>query len=495
MKLTFISFYFINPGLRFLSSYLKNYGCHVDLIFLPPDKMYNINEAYPEAVLDDLKRLCKDSDVIGLSVYTNDFHRASRLTSYLKKNTDAIIFWGGIHPTISPESSPSEVDYIYVGEGERGMLDIVRRLERNASIKDCDNLCYRDGDGFHRNRLSLLLRDVEMDHFQDFDLNGHYIRNGNAIVGVTEQIVRDNFDRDFEGGAHGYLTIFSRGCVHDCAYCCNNVINRLYKSDKPIYRTKTVKGMIEELKFILDKFSFIGFVNINDDNFMTNSVQRLSEFAELYKKEVGIPFAVFGSPVTTTEEKIKVLKAAGLREVHIGVQSGSERLNKDIYKRKMSNESVKNIATLVHKYNIRGRYDFIFDNPYETAQDLLDTARLILQLPKPYIFQSFSLTYFPGTELYDKAKKDGKIIDEKSQIFEKVSNRFYEDNVTYLKLICVLLPRIPYLLGKILISKPLVYILHRNIFNGLYRASYRVLYSAKERFNISVKSFYKKQVI
>lgn len=491
MKVTFISFYFVNPGLRFLSSYLKNHGYDVDLIFLPPDNMYDVSEAYPDGILDDLRNLCAHSDIIGFSVFTNDFHRAARITGYLKGRTKAPILWGGIHPTIDPGSCPPEVDYVFVGEGEKGLVKAISQFERTGSMKGSDNIYYRDNGELRRGSLSPLLREGELDHFQDFDLDHHYVRQGDKIVKITPDIAQNSFHKDFENANPTYLTIFSRGCIHGCAYCCNNAINRLYSGDLPIYRAKTVNGMISELKHVLRKFPFIKFIYINDDNFMTNTVQRLKEFSERYKKEIALPFTVYGSPLTTTEEKMRVLKEAGLREVHIGVQSGSERMNETIYKRRMSNESVERIAALVNKFDLRGRYDFIFDNPYETTRDLLDTARLILRLPKPYIFQSFSLTFYPGTELYQIAKKDGKIFDEKTQVFEKVSNRFCEDNVSYLKLLCVLLPRMPKALGSVMISRPMVFIFHRKIFNKLYSLIYIALYSLKEKMRISMRSLYK----
>jgi radical SAM superfamily enzyme YgiQ (UPF0313 family) len=457
--------------------------------------MYNAREEYSQNVLGNLADICKDSDIVGFSVLTNDFFRASSITKHLKSRIKAPIVWGGIHSSIAPESCPHEVDYIYIGEGEAGMLELVDRIKHGRSASDMKNLYYWEGDILRKNPLRPLLKGEELKHVQDFELDRHFVLDKDRIVKVTYDLVRKNFYHDFENDDTAYLAVFSRGCVHGCTYCCNNKLNKLYNFEKTVYRTMTARGMIDELKYVIDKFPFVKFIYINDDNFLANDIKILREFADLYTKEIALPFKALGSPVYVTEDKIKALKAAGLKEVHIGVQSGSNKTNKEIYRRSIPSQSVLRTASLIHKYDLRGRYDFIFDNPYESPEDGLETARLILQLPKPYILQPFSLTFFPGTELYDRAKRDGKLVDECSQVFEKITNEFYVDNTTYLKLVSVLLPRIPYSVGKILVSRPAVFLFHRNAFKVIYKYVYILLQFVKSRFNLGVKSVYKRKTL
>lgn len=491
MKITFISFYFLNPGVRFLSSYLKAAGHSVQLVFLPPDDMYRADETYPHQVIVDLMNICGDSDVIGISVLTNDYFRAAAVTRHLKSKLKAPVVWGGIHPTIIPRECPKEADYIYIGEGEEGIAEFLERLSSKKKLDDMKNLAFWRGGRFIQNELRALMQPAALGHFQDFGLEGHYIREGSSIVSVTPARVEKNLYRDFEDDVPAYLAIFSRGCIHGCTYCCNNKINKLYEFERSIYRSKPVESMIAELESVLGKFPFIKFVFINDDNFLANPVEFIALFAHEYGERIRIPFKVLGSPYYISDRKIAVLKAAGLREVHIGVQSGSERVNRDIYKRRISRASVIAAAEIINRHHLRGRYDFIFDNPYETRNDLYETARLIHCLPKPYIFQPFSLTFFPGTELYDRAKADGTIIDERRQVYEKQSNGFYPQDVSYLKLVCLLLPRMPRTLGSILLFKPFVFVLHRSTFMGAYEGLYRLIVFMKERLHISVRSLYK----
>lgn len=496
MRLTLISFYFINPGLRYLSTYLRNHGHDVELVFLPPKNMHDTNEKFPQRALEDLANICKNSDIVGFSVLTNDFFRASEVTKYLKKRIKGQIVWGGIHPSIDPKSCPREVDYIYVGEGEVGFLELVNRIRDGGSILDIENIYFWQGDTIHGNNLRPLMRAADLGHVQDFELDKHFILENGKIVNVTYELVRKNSTYDFENDDIIYFAAFSRGCVHGCTYCCNNKLNKLYDFERAILRAKTPEQMIAELKYVLNKFEFMKFIYINDDNFFANNMSILRKFAQLYAKEIRLPFKTSGSPVYVTEQKILTLKDAGLREIHIGIQSGSDRTNKGIYKRYIPIKDVLKAANLIHKHKLRARFDFIFDNPYETTEDELASARLILRLPKPYILQMHSLTFYPGTELYERAKSDGTLFDELSQVFGKaVGGESCLYNTTYLKLICLLLSRLPYKVGKFLLSRPMVFIFHRKFLRGLYKSICIALYFFKMRFNISVKSFYKKRCL
>lgn len=494
MKITLVSFYFLNPGIRYISSYLKKNGYDVSIVFLVPERMYDVDCLYSEKLLANLVEKCRDSSVIGLSVLTNDYYRAVQVTKYLQGKTGARIFWGGIHTTMFPENAPREADYVYIGEGEKGFLEAVEELGKGRDISNLDNLAYwRDGT-FHKNKLRPFLRDEELDHYQDFDYENHYINDRNdTFIPVTSEITKNNFSIDFEYKVRTYLTIFTRGCPHGCTYCCNNKLNSLYKFEKNIYRRKPVSSIIKELKYIVSKFPFVKYILFEDDNFLVAGIDEIREFADRYKREIDLPFTIYGSPVFINEEKLKILCDAGLREVHIGVQSGSARLHREVYKRHISVESVVKAGTLINKLGLRGRYDFIFDNPYETVQDQIETAKLIMRLPKPYIFQSFSLTFFPGTEMYDVAKKDGKLCDERYQIYGKKTNDFYLGDVPYLKLVCFLMPRIPPRVGKVLISKPMVFLFHRDCFKWSYGIIYRLLQVIKNAFGLGVDRFYGKR--
>src|SRR3989339_345899 len=97
-------------SIRFLSAYLRNKGFNTRLIFLPDAESESYEAPsdtipYKQNTLDQLVDLCKDSSLIGISLFTSDFPNAVYLTRHLKKNLSIPIIWGGKHPSAKPEQS------------------------------------------------------------------------------------------------------------------------------------------------------------------------------------------------------------------------------------------------------------------------------------------------------------------------------------------------------------------------------------------------------
>ncbi|MGD9173728.1 MAG: cobalamin-dependent protein, partial [Desulfobacterales bacterium] len=67
-------------------------------------------------------------NLVGLSVLSPYVSIAKRLTRIIKENASATVVWGGIHPTLSPETCIAEADLICLGEGEGALTDLVQSL-------------------------------------------------------------------------------------------------------------------------------------------------------------------------------------------------------------------------------------------------------------------------------------------------------------------------------------------------------------------------------
>ena len=155
-------------------------------------------------------------------------------------------------------------------------------------------------------------------------------------------------------------------------------------------------------------FPNIKRINFYDEVFLPD-IAWAESFCERYKKEIGLPFYCMFYPGTCKEEILNILKTAGLAGVWLGVQSGSERVRKEVFKRNHSNSLIIDQANLFKKFGIGVRYDFIFDNPFESFDESLESIYLMLKLPEPFSLNLFSLKYFPNTEI-TKMAIDLKII-------------------------------------------------------------------------------------
>jgi len=143
-----------------------------------------------------------------------------------------------------------------------------------------------------------------------------------------------------------------------------------------------------------------------DPEFFSRPQAWINSFSKLYKSEIGLPFWVFGYPTAITRESLGSLVDTGLTELQMGIQSGSERVRRDIYRRNTPDEKIMGVVKLIHEEGVYPWLDIIFNNPYEGREDLLATIDLLKNLPKPFKLGSFGLEFLPGTPLTERAEKD-----------------------------------------------------------------------------------------
>src|SRR5262245_45327887 len=135
----------------------------------------------------------------------------------------------------------------------------------------------------------------------------------------------------------------------------------------------------------------------------------LEEFCARYKAEIGLPFIMYSFPRMVDERRVALMRDAGLWMTTMGIQSGAERVRRDLYERETSNGDIREACRILERHGVGRNLDFIADNPYETDADREETLDLICSLPKPFYFNYFSLTYFPGVDLTEWALRDGHI--------------------------------------------------------------------------------------
>jgi radical SAM superfamily enzyme YgiQ (UPF0313 family) len=188
--------------------------------------------------------------------------------------------------------------------------------------------------------------------------------------------------------------------------------------------------------------------------------------------------------MTISEEKMEMLVDAGLVYLQMGVETGSAKIQELFNRKQMNNERIMKAINIINKY--KGRmfppsYDFILDVPYETDEDKIESLKLIARIPKPFHLQPFSLVLYPGTKLYEIAKNDGMIQDEKKQIYEK---SYTMRDPSYLNLLMTFSRngRFPSPLLNFLLSSPTVDILNSNLMKPVFkwyyvglRASYKTV--------------------
>ena len=424
MKITLISTstFPADQGLRTVSACLKRAGHKVKMIFLPLVEDYS--RYYPKTVMRQLKDKTEDNGLIGISAMESTSGRAQQLIK-MYKHLEIPVIWGGPHPTFFPEKCFKECDVICVGEAEDAIIELANKIEKKESIKDVKNLWVRENGKEYKNDVRKPVEDLDDLAHPDYDLEDQVILENGKLIPFQERHI---------GGMIFFQT--ERGCPQACSYCTNNILQDLYKGKGSLLRTHTVDYVIEEFKRLKSKFPSIGVFDIRDETFLIRNIEWLKEFSVKYKKEIGMRFKCLAEPASMsaekmTDEKLGLLVDAGLTDIIIGIQSGSDRVNFKVYNRFISQKQLLSAAKVANKFKDRltVMYDVISSNPYENKEDILETIKLVRQMPKPFYLSVNNLIFFEGTPLYDRALKDGFIGNGKS-----TSNLNYWDRWKHIKL-------------------------------------------------------------
>ena len=489
MKVTLISPYLdvIALGIRGISSFLKAHGHECELIFLPDHEALlkdepHFEKRYPESLMHDVVQACSHSQIVGVSVMSNYFDRAVQITRAVKEGLNVPVVWGGIHPTVIPEDCLNYCDIVCVGEGEYPMLNLVRAMERNAEVRAIKGLWFKGDGKTVKNELEPLILDLDSLPFQDFDYKDHYTiaDGGERLVRMDYEIQKSLFVKGLRlgKGLCFYQTMTTRGCPHACSYCCNYAFRRLFPGQK-VLRRRSDENVMQELEQVKEKMPYIELIAFSDDSMTAVPELVMKGFCEEYKRRIDMPFFALVSPPTLSEKKCEYLVDAGMHVVEMGIQSGSECTNR-MYRRSISNEQVVRAANILNQHKDRIHppvYDVILDNPYETRLDVLKTVKLLLELPHPFIIQFFSLTLYPGTELWYKARKDGLIENAVRQVYRKYYHAYDKSFVNFLVL--GIHNRFPKPLMRLLSKPSVAAVLDSKPLRPLWKAAYRVLAGAK----------------
>ncbi len=408
MKIVLISTstYPSDQGLRTISGCLKREGHKVTMVFMPMPEDYRLK--YSDKVLQQLKDISKDAGLIGVSAYASTSIRAEQVINYLK-SLKIPIAYGGPHATISPEKCIEVADIVGRGECEQAMVELAERIEQGKDYFGVPNFWFCKGKKIIKNDIGKMPDCLDCHEHPDYDLENHYILEKGKLTRFLERHLN---------GMIFFMT--TRGCPNACSYCSNHLYRQLYKGKGKLLRRYSVDYVIKELKRLKERFSSIGVFDIRDETLLARPVEEIREFAERYKKEIGMRFKCLADPTTMDYEKLKLLVDAGLTDIIIGIQSGSDRINLQIYKRYIKRSQVVNAAKILNKFKgkLAVMYDMITTNPYEKKEDVLDSIRLLMEIPKPYFLSVNNLVFFLGTPLYEKAVKDGVIKSKKDSAFD-----------------------------------------------------------------------------
>lgn len=311
---------------------------------------------------------------------------------------------GGYYPSLQPEVVLRRlpfVDSVAMGEGELTVIDLVEKVRSGERWNDVESIATRSKDGLIKiNSRRPVVTDLDSLPFP----KRYADRNSTEIV--------------IEG---------SRGCFGRCTFCA--VGPHFDAGHRLTWRGRSPEHIVSEMLQLRRIFpDNIRYRFIDPDFFGSASKvhsERTLKLASLIRDQVpGIELYV-EARVTDIRRKdvLEALKQAGLKEVYLGVESGSEKILAHMGKCASVTDTI-NATCILDDLGINYQYGYMMVTPWTEYDDVLDSIALLRTIGRVQFDKMFNELYLiPGTALVEQVGKQCQLIRE-----EGTGYYFYESN-------------------------------------------------------------------
>jgi radical SAM superfamily enzyme YgiQ (UPF0313 family) len=403
-------------ALRTMSSQLQEDGHEVHLLALrhledcftpcvPPlmHPVYNTSLQTTQKEVDLVMQVFEDvnPDWVGFSVTSNHVGLIIHLGTLFKEAKPGVkIVWGGADVWFNAEDDIQYVDVLVLYEADAIIKDLAKALDGDKDLKEIPGIWYRDRSGeVHKNPKLEPFEDVDSLPPADWSLDRFYEVS-------SDQLFRHGY-HPFSMVGQGFRTIMTaRGCPFTCSFCCNG----FEKEEITLTRTgrqRSVASVIKEIKHLMRTSPGMDVVYFSDEIFPMNR-RWVEEFADAYRREVGMAFVCYAYPTTVKPWFAEALARMGKCYVQMGVQTGSDRLNAQVFHRFATADDAVRAGQILVDHGILYSVDLIGYNPFEAESDSRRTLDLLLRMPRPFLFQStYELMFWRNFPVTDKAFAQG----------------------------------------------------------------------------------------
>ncbi|MEW6555295.1 MAG: radical SAM protein [Actinomycetota bacterium] len=369
-------------GISYISSVLKQAGHRTRLVVLCEETVGTIDDHIEDF---DPRLVCFTS------VFT-EYHIISKVASRVKRgHPELFTLLGGPHATLKPHECLAEgtFDAVCVGEGEYATLELVEQLEKGVHPSGIPNLILVQPDGsVESNAPRPFLEDLDSLPFPDREMWAPWCANPDSRPSV----------------------LVGRGCPFNCTYCCNHALRKT-ASGKYV-RLRSPHNVVLELKAMKEAEPTFGEAYLEVETLGVNKEWAMDLCDELQEFNAGLEYPItFGTNLRVTpnadyDELFAALARANFRFVNIGLESGSERIRREVLKRRYSNQDIIRTVETARKHGLQvGIYNLI-GLPGETPRDFRETTRVNRACQPDWFLLSVFYPY-PGTELSDTCYRLG----------------------------------------------------------------------------------------
>jgi radical SAM superfamily enzyme YgiQ (UPF0313 family) len=349
-------------------------------------EVFYIDSVYQELSEEQTNKKIQEvkPDVILMETTTPSIEYDYKYMATMKSLTNAFIIATGTHVSYFPKESLEEckaIDLVIKGEYDTRIHEIFTNLKDLEKVR---GLTFRKKDKIIDTGKPELPENLDFMPFPDRDLipiewYGEAWYNKRPFINIMT----------------------SRGCPYQCTFC---VYPNIFEGHK--WRKRSIDNVIAELKFVVEKYG-VKEINIDDPTFNI-SKERVIEFCrKIRENKLNLLWTCNARVDNIDVETLREMKRAGCKMIRYGVESGSlEVLNK--MRKGITIEQIKRAFEITKKNHILALGGFMFGFPYDSKKSIEETLKLAKEL-KPDIIQASIPMAYPGTPLYEEAKKDGKL--------------------------------------------------------------------------------------
>lgn len=296
---------------------------------------------------------------------------------------DTAIAMGGPLTTLYPQTVLEHipwVDYVCCGEGENTIIPFAKALLSNSGFESVPGLYYRANGTVVHSELPVPISELNELPQWDQRLLPSDPRNEEGITSRTYYMPVD----------------VGRGCPFNCTFCCSN---RVWKRK---YRLKSADKIVEDIRYYYDTYGIRSFL-FSHDAFTVNNRLVAEVCDKIIESGMDITWDCTTRVNCVNEELLLKMKEAGMRNIQMGVETGSSRMQQIINK-KLDLEHLRRIVSFLLKNDIKVWLFFMYGFPEETEEDLNETLNLILDLLEMGI-QNVSMgmcRFNPGTDMTEQ---------------------------------------------------------------------------------------------
>jgi anaerobic magnesium-protoporphyrin IX monomethyl ester cyclase len=338
-----------------------------------------------------------DPDIVASSgsITCNAYTALRTLETAKKVKSNVLTVVGGQHFTATAQESLErhrEIDVIVRGEGEQTIAELVDALTKKSSFSQVRGISFRHNGEIRHNPSRPLIENMDTLPFPGY----HFV----------EDIVHKYHFAMMAGSKTRYALIEgSRGCPYRCTFCTQ------WRHWDGKWRFKSAKRIVDEMEFCLQNYGS-RFFWLTDDNFGFGG--RANELCdEILRRGLGDDIMWFiqarCDDVVRHKAVLPKMRKAGNYWILLGVESHSKS-NLETFNKQINPEDAEKAVKLLKENDIFAQATFIIGERKDSAESMAGLREFANELdPDLAIFMV--LTPFPGTEIFETARRNGWIED------------------------------------------------------------------------------------